>query len=33
VLIGHGSDPELAAFLEKWAPQQPFDPRQGMPRA
>ena len=24
-------DPELAEFLEKWAPQHPFDPRQGMP--
>ncbi len=33
VLIGHSSDSELAAFLEKWAPQHPFDPRQGMPRA
>jgi DnaJ-class molecular chaperone len=33
VFIGHGSDPELAAFLEKWAAQHPFDPRQGMPRA
>jgi DnaJ-class molecular chaperone len=33
VFIGHGSDPELAAFLEKWAPQHPFDARQGMPRA
>ncbi|HEX4616341.1 MAG TPA: J domain-containing protein [Stellaceae bacterium] len=33
VFIGRGSDPELAAFLEKWAPQHPFDPRQGMPRA
>jgi hypothetical protein len=32
VFIGQSSDPELAAFLEKWAPQQPFDPRQGMPR-
>src|SRR5580693_7702706 len=32
VFIGPRSDPELAAFLEKWAPQQPFDPRQGMPR-
>ncbi len=31
VFIGHSSDPELAAFLEKWAPQHPFDPRQGMP--
>jgi DnaJ-class molecular chaperone len=33
VFIGHSSDSELAAFLEKWAPQHPFDPRQGMPRA
>ena len=33
VFIGQSSDPELAAFLEKWAPQHPFDPRQGMPRA
>jgi DnaJ-class molecular chaperone len=33
VFIGHSSDPELAAFLEKWAPQRSFDPRQGMPRA
>ena len=31
VMIGPSSDPELAAFLEKWAPQHPFDPRQGMP--
>src|SRR5438045_6738865 len=33
VFIGHGSDPELAAFLGKWAPQHRFDPRQGMPAA
>ena len=33
VLIGYSSDPELAAFLEKWAPQHPFDPRQGMSAA
>jgi DnaJ-class molecular chaperone len=33
VFIGHSSDPELAAFLEKWAQQHPFDPRQGMPAA
>jgi DnaJ-class molecular chaperone len=32
VFVGPSSDPELAAFLEKWAPQHPFDPRQGMPR-
>jgi DnaJ-class molecular chaperone len=30
VVIGHGGDPELAEFLDKWAPQHPFDPRQGM---
>jgi DnaJ-class molecular chaperone len=29
VVVGPSSDPELAAFLEKWAPQHPFDPRQG----
>jgi len=29
VFIGHSSDPELAEFLEKWAPQHPFDPRKG----
>jgi DnaJ-class molecular chaperone len=33
VFIGHSSDPELAVFLEKWAPQHSFDPRQGMPAA
>jgi DnaJ-class molecular chaperone len=33
VFVGPSSDPELEAFLEKWAPQHPFDPRQGMPRA
>jgi DnaJ-class molecular chaperone len=33
VVIGQSSDPELAAFLEKWAPQHSFDPRQGMPAA
>ena len=33
VFVGPSSDPELAAFLEKWAPQHPFDPREGMPRA
>src|SRR6266446_6317721 len=33
VFIGDGSDPELAEFLEKWAPRHPFDPRQGMPSA
>jgi DnaJ-class molecular chaperone len=31
VLIGRPGDPELAEFLEKWAPKNPFDPRQGMP--
>jgi DnaJ-class molecular chaperone len=30
VVIGESSDPELAAFLEKWTPQNRFDPRQGM---
>ena len=33
VFIGPSSDPELVAFLEKWASQHPFDPREGMPRA
>lgn len=33
VVIGQSSDPELAAFLEKWAPQHSSDPRQGMPAA
>ena len=33
VVIGQSSDPELAEFLEKWAPRRPFDPRQGMPSA
>lgn len=33
VSIGRSSDPELAEFLEKWAPQHPVDPRQGMPSA
>ncbi len=33
VVIGHSGDSELAAFLEKWGPQHPFDPRQGMPAA
>jgi DnaJ-class molecular chaperone len=31
VVVGPSGDPELAAFLEKWAPQHPFDPRQGAP--
>lgn len=30
VVIGNSSDPELAEFLEKWAPRHPFDPRPGM---
>src|SRR5271157_5870683 len=29
VVVGSGGDPELAEFLEKWAPRHPFDPRQG----
>jgi DnaJ-class molecular chaperone len=33
VFIGPSSDPELTALLEKWAPQHPFDPRQGMAAA
>src|SRR6516162_8751398 len=33
VFIGQSSDPELAEFLEKWAPQHRFDARQGMPGA
>ena len=33
VVIGHSGDPELAEFLEKWAPRHHFDPRQGMPSA
>jgi len=33
VSIGPSSDPELAEFLEKWAPQHRFDARQGMPGA
>jgi DnaJ-class molecular chaperone len=31
VVVGPSSDPELADFLEKWAPRHPFDPRQGTP--
>jgi DnaJ-class molecular chaperone len=31
VSIGQSSDPELAAFLEKWASQHSYDPRRGMP--
>jgi DnaJ-class molecular chaperone len=30
VVIGPSGDPELAEFLEKWAPQHPFEPRQGL---
>jgi len=30
VMIGPSSDPELAEFLEKWAPRHPYDPRHGM---
>ena len=33
VVIGYSGDADLAALLEKWAPQHPFDPRQGMPAA
>jgi DnaJ-class molecular chaperone len=33
VIIGQSSDPELAAFLEKWAPKHVYDARQGMPAA
>ncbi len=33
VFIGQSSDPELAVFIEKWAPQHRFEPRQGMPAA
>jgi DnaJ-class molecular chaperone len=29
VVVGQVSDPELAEFLEKWAPRHPFDPREG----
>jgi hypothetical protein len=31
VVVGLSGDPELAAFLESWAPRHPFDPRQGTP--
>jgi len=30
VVVGRSGDPELAAFLEKWAPGHPVDPRQGI---
>jgi DnaJ-class molecular chaperone len=30
VVIGRAADPALAEFLEKWAPQHPFDAREGM---
>jgi DnaJ-class molecular chaperone len=33
VVIGDSGDSDLAAFLEKWGQQHPFDPRQGMPAA
>lgn len=33
VVIGHPANPELAEFLEKWAPRHTFDPRQGTPSA
>ena len=29
VIVGQAADPALAEFLEKWAPQHPFDARQG----
>ena len=31
VVIGHSGDPELAEFIEKWAPTHPSDQRRGMP--
>ena len=33
IAIGDSSDPELAAFVEKWAAGRSFDPRRGMPSA
>ena len=30
VVVGRASDPELAEFLEKWAPRHPFDAREGI---
>lgn len=30
VIIGRSDDPELTAFLEKWAPQHAVNPREGM---
>jgi DnaJ-class molecular chaperone len=33
VFVGQSADPELAEFLEQWAPRHPHDPRQGMPSA
>jgi DnaJ-class molecular chaperone len=30
VVIGQPKDPELAKFIERWAPSRPFDPRRGM---
>lgn len=32
VLLPHGAEPELAAFLEGWTPRHRFDPRPGMAR-
>lgn len=31
VVLPPRAEPELAAFLQTWVPQQPFDPREGMP--
>lgn len=33
VVIGHPKDSELAEFVEKWAPNHPFDPRRELPPA
>ncbi len=33
VVIGEAKDPELAEWLEKWAPRHPFDPRGEMHRS
>jgi len=33
VFIGQSVDPELAEFLDKWAPRHAYDPRYGMPSA
>jgi DnaJ-class molecular chaperone len=32
VVIGHPTDPELAEWLERWAPGHPFDARREMPQ-